>query len=104
MFQQEVNLYKSLGDVKITIEDYTGKNYLEVKGKLEAYGINVIIEKKEMEVDTDEDYETNIIMDQSIKKGEHLSKGDNITLYIPDIKNLYPDFRILKRFFRINRK
>ena len=45
-----------------------------------------------MEVDSDEDYETNIIMDQSIKKGEHLSKGDNITLYIPDIKNLYPDF------------
>jgi serine/threonine-protein kinase prkC len=88
----EITLYVSTGSKSVEVEDYTGKNCLEVKGKLEAYGINVIIEKKEMEVDTDEDYETNIIMDQSIKKGEHLSKGDNITLYIPDIKNLYPDF------------
>ena len=88
----EITLYVSTGSKSGEVEDYTGKNYLEVKGKLEAYGINVIIEKKEMEVDSDEDYETNIIMDQSIKKGEHLSKGDNITLYIPDIKNLYPDF------------
>lgn len=88
----EITLYVSTGSKSVEVEDYTGKNYLEVKGKLEAYGINVIIEKKEMKVDTDEDYETNIIMDQSIKKGEHLSKGDNITLYIPDIKNLYPDF------------
>ena len=88
----EITLYVSIGSKSVEVEDYTGKNYLEVKGKLEAYGINVIIEKKEMEVDSDEDYETNIIMDQSIKKGEHLSKGDNITLYIPDIKNLYPDF------------
>lgn len=88
----EITLYVSTGSKSVEVEDFTGKNYLEVKGKLEAYGINVIIEKKEMEVDSDEDYETNIIMDQSIKKGEHLSKGDNITLYIPDIKNLYPDF------------
>ena len=88
----EITLYVSTGSKSVEVEDYTGKNYLEVKGKLEAYGINVRIEKKEMEVDSDEDYETNIIMDQSIKKGEHLSKGDNITLYIPDIKNLYPDF------------
>ncbi len=88
----EITLYVSTGSKSVEVEDYTGKNYLEVKGKLEAYGINVIIEKKEMEVDSDEDYETNIIMDQSVKKGEHLSKGDNITLYIPDIKNLYPNF------------
>lgn len=88
----EITLYVSTGSKSVEVEDYTGKNYLEVKGKLEAYGINVIIEKKEMEVDSDEDYETNIIMEQSVKKGEHLSKGDNITLYIPDIKNLYPDF------------
>ena len=88
----EITLYVSTGSKSVEVEDYTGKNYLEVKGKLEAYGINVFIRNTKMEVDTDEDYETNIIMDQSIKKGEHLSKGDNITLYIPDIKNLYPDF------------
>lgn len=88
----EIQLKVSKGNKSIEIEDYTGKNYLEVKGKLEAYGINVRIEKKEMEVDSDEDYETNIIMDQSVKKGQYLTSGDNIELFIPDIKNLYPDF------------
>ena len=88
----EITLYVSTGSKSVEVEDYTGKNYLEVKGKLEAYGINVIIEKKEMEVDTDEDYETNIIMDQSVKKGQYLTSGDSIELFIPDIKNLYPDF------------
>lgn len=88
----EVTLYVSTGNKSIEVEDYTGKNYLEVKGKLEAYGINVFIEEKEIEADADDSYEKDIIMDQSIKKGESLSKGDNITLYIPDIKNVYPDF------------
>lgn len=88
----EIQLKVSTGNKSIEIEDYTGKNYLEVKGKLEAYGINVIIKKTEMEVDTDEDYETNIIMDQSVKKGQYLTSGDSIELFIPDIKNLYPDF------------
>ena len=88
----EITLYVSTGSKSVEVEDYTGKNYLEVKGKLEAYGINVIIEKKEMEVDSDEDYETNIIMDQSVKKGQYLTSGDSIELFIPDIKNLYPDF------------
>lgn len=88
----EVTLYVSTGNKSVEVEDYTGKNYLEVKGKLEAYGINVFIEEKEIEADADDGYEKDIIMDQSIKKGESLSKGDNITLYIPDIKNVYPDF------------
>ena len=88
----EVTLYVSTGNKSIEVEDYTGKNYLEVKGKLEAYGINVFIEEKEIEADADDGYEKDIIMDQSIKKGESLSKGDNITLYIPDIKNVYPYF------------
>ena len=88
----EITLYVSTGSKSVEVEDYTGKNYLEVKGKLEAYGINVIIRNTKMEVDTDEDYETNIIMDQSVKKGQYLTSGDSIELFIPDIKNLYPDF------------
>ena len=88
----EIQLKVSTGNKSIEIEDYTGKNYFEVKGKLEAYGINVIIRNTKMEVDTDEDYETNIIMDQSVKKGQYLTSGDSIELFIPDIKNLYPDF------------
>ena len=87
----EITLKVSKGNKDVAIEDYTGKNYLEIKGKLEAFGINVILEKKDVEADDPNEYETNIIMDQSIKKGS-LSKGDTITLYIPNIKNVYPDF------------
>ena len=87
----EIILKVSKGNKDVAIEDYTGKNYLEIKGKLEAFGINVILEKKDVEADDPNEYETNIIMDQSIKKGS-LSKGDTITLYIPNIKNVYPDF------------
>lgn len=43
-----VTLYVSLGDTQIEIEDYTGKSYLEIKGKLEALGLYVLIEKKKL--------------------------------------------------------
>ena len=32
-----------------------------------------------------------MIIDQSVKKGEKLSSGENITLYIPKILSVYPD-------------
>ena len=44
----EIILYVSLGDVKIEIEDYTGKEYSEIKGKLEALGLQVIEEYQEI--------------------------------------------------------
>lgn len=87
-----VTLYVSLGDTQIEIEDYTGKSYLEIKGKLEALGLYVLIEKKEVEEDDDTKYEDGVIIDQSVKSGEKLSAGSNITLYIPDVVTEYPDF------------
>jgi serine/threonine-protein kinase len=87
----EITLYESKGPLKYTIEDYTGKNYIEVKTILENnYGLNVVIEKKE--VDDDKEYDENIIIDQDLKVGTEVSKGANITLYIPDIIVKYPDF------------
>lgn len=86
----EVKIFVSLGDTQITIEDYTKKNYLEIKGKLEALKVNVIIEKKDVE--TEDDYEDGEIIDQSIKAGEKISEGSTITLYIPNIISKYPDF------------
>ena len=74
-----VTLYVSLGDTQIEIEDYTGKSYLEIKGKLEALGLYVLIEKKEVEEDDDTKYEDGVIIDQSVKSGEKLSAGSNIT-------------------------
>lgn len=89
----EITLYVSLGDTQITVEDYTGKSYLEIKGKLEALGLYVIVEKKNVEDGKENEYEDGKIIDQSAKPDEKLSKGDNITLYIPNVISKYPNFK-----------
>lgn len=83
-----ITLYVSEGDAKITLDDYKGKNYLEIKGKLDALGVQVIVEKKD---EKDKTSEENIIIDQSPAAGEKVSKGDYVTLYIPEV-DIYPDF------------
>ncbi len=84
----EVTLWVSEGDTKITLEDYRNANYLEVKGKLEALGVQVLVEKKET---TDENVEENTVIDQTPAAGEKVSAGDYVTLYIPNVDK-YPDF------------
>ena len=84
----EVTLWVSEGDTKITLENYAGKNYLEVKGKLEALKVNVIVEKKSS---SDENAKEGVIIEQSPKEGEKVSVGDYVTLYIPNLDK-YPDF------------
>ncbi len=84
----EVTLWVSSGDPSITLENYVGRNYLEVQGALEALGVHVIVEKRT--VDSDNATE-NIIVDQSPKEGEKVAEGDYVTLYIPDV-DVYPDF------------
>ena len=88
----EITLYVSTGNKSIKVEDYVGMNYYEVKGKLEAFGITVFIEEEEIEAEVGDELEENTIMRQSVEEDEYLSSGDKITLYIPIIKNLYPDF------------
>lgn len=88
----EVIIYRSLGDVTIAIEDYTGKNASEIKGKLETLKVQVIIEKKEVDLTDGETYKENIIIGQSIEAGEKISEGSSITLYVPKLDNKYPDF------------
>ena len=85
-----VTIYVSTGDSKHEIEDYTGKNYLEIRGALEAYGIRVFIEKKEVE--NPDKYEEGTIIEQSVEAGSKLSAKDSITLYIPNVAVKYPDF------------
>ena len=86
----EVTLYSSSGNATFTMEDYTGKNYLTVQGTLEAYGIYVLPEKKD--VDNSSKYEGNEVIDQSVKAGDKVSAGDTVILYIPNIVVKYPDF------------
>lgn len=85
-----VTIFVSSGDSKIEIGDYLGKNVLEVRGALEAYGIDVFIEYKEVE--NPEEYEENEVIEQSVETGTMLSTGDDITIYAPKIVNEYPDF------------
>ncbi len=84
----EVTLWISEGDTKITLEDYKGLNYLEIKGKLEALGIQVLVEKKDS---NDKNIEENMILEQKPAANEKVAKGDYVTLYIPNVDK-YPDF------------
>ena len=89
-----VKLIVSIGSNKVLIEDYTGKNYYEIKGMLEAKGIKVEEpNKKEVEEKEDETIDADTILEQSVKAGEKLEKGDSITLTIPDIYTKYPNFK-----------
>ena len=88
----EIILYESTGKVAYTIENYVGKNYIEVKTILtNNYGLNVVIEKMEPE-DGKEYNDEQVIIKQDLAVGTEVAKGTNITLYIPDIIVKYPDF------------
>lgn len=88
----EIILYESTGKVAYTIENYVGKNYIEVKTILtNNYGLNVVIEK--MEPEEGKEYnDEQVIIKQDLAVGTEVAKGTNITLYIPDIIIKYPDF------------
>ena len=91
IFQDNVKILTT-SETQIEIEDYTGASNLEVKGRLEALGLFVLIEKEEVEETEEEEYEDGEIIGQSIEAGEKVSAGTNITLYIPDVITYYPDF------------
>ena len=85
-----IKLYVSTGDSTILIEDYVGKNYLEVKGALEARGLVVNIETDT--VDSDSNFKENEITEQSVEKGQSLKTGESITLKYAILGEPYPDF------------
>ena len=88
----EITLYESTGKVAYTIENYVGKNYIEVKTILtNNYGLNVVIEKVEPE-DDEEISDPEKIIKQDLEVGTQVAKGTNITLYIPEVIVKYPDF------------
>ena len=85
----EVTIYVSKGTEKIKIEDYTGQNVYEIKGKLESLGLRVSIESKEVEDVTKYEDKEDEIIDQNPKEGE-LYKNDQVILYYPNVI-VYPD-------------
>ena len=91
-----ITIVESIGGTYNYLENYTGKKYTEVKAKLELLGINVLIEKKDIENKDEYKDKEDIIIDQNPafdEKAEKvlIEKGDTITLYIPNIVNEYPD-------------
>ena len=85
-------LYKSLGSEKITIEDYTGKDANKVQAELEVKGLDVLVDKKDVSDKSKYIGKENLIISQNVEKGSNLLKGDQITLFIPNILKEYPDF------------
>ena len=86
-----ITIYESLGKKTYAVEDFAGKNYIEIKTLLESvHGLKVKIEKKTVEL-TDE-IDEQIIVGQSVNVGTELKAGDEIILYIPDVYEEYPDF------------
>ena len=86
-----ITIYESSGEGTITLEDYTGQNYLEVKAILEKVNkLFVVIEKQE--VDDTTKYTDGQIIKQSPAVGTKVKVGDTVTLYIPDLTESYPDF------------
>ena len=91
-----ITIIESTGGLFHYLEDYTGKNYTEIKAKLELFNIKVLVEKKDVENKEKYKGKENIIIDQSPKFDEKADKieikeGDIITIYIPNIVNEYPD-------------
>ena len=90
-----ITIIETLGGEYHYLEDYTGKDYTEIKAKLELIGVNVNIEKKDVEnKDEYKGKEQNIIDQKPIYNKDEkkvLEKGDTVTLYIPNIVNEYPD-------------
>ena len=90
-----VTIVESLGSNSINVENYVGSKYYEVKAKLELHEIKVMVEKKSVEKPEDYEGKEDIIIEQTPKYEEgvdkKLSKGDTVTLYIPDVADTYPD-------------
>lgn len=88
----KITLIVSSGIQKILIEDYTGQDGKEIKGKLEANGIVVTLEEKNVSNTYTKTYNENEILSQNVGKGTELVKGDKITLVIAKLEENYPDF------------
>jgi len=86
-----VTVFESTGVNSYLVEDFTGKNVIEIRTTLEKVNkLNVIIEKKDVE--NASSLSINDIIDQSPKAGETVTEGDTIYLYTANITEEYPDF------------
>lgn len=87
----EIILYVSSGEGTYILEDFTGQDYREVKGKIEAgCQCNVTIETEKV------DEKSKVKEDQVLRTepaaGQASKFGQQIKIIIPDLEYKYPDF------------
>lgn len=85
-----ITLVVSTGVGGVTLENYVGSNFYEIKGKLEAFGLVVNQEMKDVE--KTEEAKENQILEQRPIAGTKLVEGDTVTLIIPNLIVNYPNF------------
>ena len=89
-----ITIVESSGKEYVVLEDYTGQNYYEIKGKLEAKGIKVEMKTKSVENASEyKDKKDNIISQEpAFNKDEEtkLYANDSVILYIQEV-DVYPD-------------
>ena len=84
-------IYESAGESTITLDDYTGQNYIEVRTILEKVN-NLFVVIEYVEVEDTSKVEVGQIIKTEPAAGEKVKAGDTITIYVPDISETYPDF------------
>ena len=87
-----INLVVSSGVKGVAIENYVGKNYFEIKEKLEKAGIKINVENEDIDKENAKKIDENTIIGQNPKAGTFISEGDSIILVLPNIVTEYPDF------------
>ena len=93
-----ITIVESIGGKFEYLENYIGQDYYKIKAELEHLGINVLTEKMDPDEIENEEYKDkeNIIVKQEPafdENNKQLLKDDiiEITLWIPDIIDEYPD-------------
>ena len=89
-----ITIVESTGKEFLALEDYTGKNYYEIKAKLELKGIKVEMKTKSVENASEYKDKEDLIIDQEPQfnkdKEIKLYANDSVVLYIPEV-DVYPD-------------
>ena len=88
-------IVESTGTEDVVLKDYTNQNVKTLKERLENSGLEVTVEKKKVDAASDYIGRGDVVIDQNPKFNEDeetiLKEGDEITLYVPDILEDYPD-------------
>ena len=90
---KSICIYVSSGDATFVMPDYSTVNYIEAKTILETkYNCNVVVEKEKV---TDEEKykgKEDKVIRTSPGVDENVKYGSSVTLYIPELEILYPNF------------